>query len=302
MAMRWEPLVSIVVPCYNVERSIARCAQSLLALSYSREKFEIIFVDDGSTDLTGTILKQYQDQLNVQVIRHSSNRGLAASRNTGILQASDSEVVCFLDGDMVVFPDWLNNMLNVLQQDNVIGVVGDSCLPRGIKPNSLDRYFYSYLRGARRFGEGIPIHFPYFLFNNTALRRFALNRVGLFDETFTVYGGEDTDMAIRLWKMFPEGFRFSREAVSEHYHQRTLEQFCRSMEDYGCINLPRLIQIYPKYQKQLAGKWLTSLSGYLLFNSVITPLIKIIHDIVPFPLITRYLVVASVVKGYRNKP
>ena len=114
--------------------------------------------------------------------------------------------------------------------------MGDSCLPKNVQPNSLDRYFYSFYRGARNIGESKPLHFRWFLFNNTVIRRSALEVVGKFDDIFTTYGGEDTDLSIRLWEKYPYGLRFSSKAISEHYHERHLEEFCSSMYFYGKNN------------------------------------------------------------------
>ena len=87
----------------------------------------------------------------------------------------------------------------------------------------------------------IPAPWRWFLFNNTAVKRSAIKKTGLFDEKFTSYGGEDTDMAIRLWHNFPDALRFSSKISAEHHHKRTLNQFCKQMEMYGQTNLPLLL-------------------------------------------------------------
>ena len=119
------------------------------------------------------------------------------ARNIGI-ENSQSEIICFLDSDMVIQPDWLQLIVVELMAEEVIGVIGDTTLPKGEKPNILDYYFYSTQRGARRFGEGSAIGPTWFLFNNTAVKRYAIKKTGLFDEKFTSYGGEDTYMACLL--------------------------------------------------------------------------------------------------------
>mgnify|MGYP003330184037 FL=1 len=174
------------------------------------------------------------------------NKGLSTARNTGI-KNSQSEIICFLDGDMIIKPNWLQIIVAELMSEEIIGVIGDTTLPKGEEPNILDHYFYNAQRGARKFGESSAIGPTWFLFNNTAVKRFAIKKTGLFDEKFTSYGGEDTDMAIRLWYNFPNAFRFSSKISAEHHHKRTLNQFCKQMEIYGQINLPFLLDRYPEY-------------------------------------------------------
>lgn len=92
-----EPLVSIIVPTYNVERYIEECINSILAQTY--KNIEVLLIDDGSTDATPYLLKQYEKQLHVTI--NSQNQGQGAVRNQGIKEA-DGEYVLFVDAD-----DWI---------------------------------------------------------------------------------------------------------------------------------------------------------------------------------------------------
>lgn len=96
--------VSILVPFYNVERFIERCAHSLFVQRYP--DLEFVFVDDGSTDKSAEILEQVIGQYpnresSVRFIRHEANRGLAAARNTALDHATGA-FICFVDAD-----DWM---------------------------------------------------------------------------------------------------------------------------------------------------------------------------------------------------
>ncbi len=299
MAVNREPTVAIIVPCYNVAHVVDRCANSLLALDYPQDKFTVVFINDGSTDSTADRLKEFEQAPNVMLINHEQNRGLAAARNTGI-RATDSEVICFLDSDMSVSPDWLRIMVSELSVDDVVGVMGDNRLADGLKPNSLDRYLYSRWRGARQSRNNRPLDFQWFLFHNTALKRWVIERVGLFDESITTYGGEDTDLAIRIRESFPDRLRFVDRSVSQHHHQRTVARFCRAMEQYGYTNLPVLLKRYPQHRKRLAGDWIHSLKGRLVFNCIVRRLVRWACRMYPAPLMIRYLVVDSVIRGARR--
>ena len=72
----------------------------------------------------------------------------------------------------------------------------------------------------RQFNKDMPIEVPGFIMGNSFVEREALNKVGLFDESFNTWGGEDTDLAIRLWEKYPKGLRFAGKAIGDHYHKR----------------------------------------------------------------------------------
>ena len=291
--------VAVVVPCNNVAHIVDQCIKSLVRQDYPQDKFSIIAVNDGSTDSTKEHLEFFKTHPNFYFFNHDKNKGLSAARNTGI-ENSQSEIVCFLDSDMVIQPDWLQLIVAELMAEEVIGVIGNTTLPKGEESNLLDHYFYSAQRGARQFGESSAIGWRWFLFNNTAVKRSAIKKTGLFDEKFTSYGGEDTDMAIRLWHNFPDALRFSSKINAEHHHKRTLNQFYKQMEIYGQTNLPLLLDRYPEYNKELAGDLVTTWRGRFLFNALLSKLLRLINIILPNITITRYLVIYSVICGARK--
>ena len=104
-----ESLISVVIPVYNLENHIARCIDSVLKQTYSN--FEIIAVDDGSTDGSTEILKQYSKiDSRVKPI-FKKNGGVSSARNRGIDEAK-GEYIYFLDGDDWIKPDALEKLLN----------------------------------------------------------------------------------------------------------------------------------------------------------------------------------------------
>lgn len=98
-----QPLVSVIVPIYNVLPYLPKCVESLLAQTY--ERFELILVDDGSTDGSGEYCDRYATDQRVQVI-HQANAGLSAARNAG-LKVAQGEYIAFIDGDDYVHPQML---------------------------------------------------------------------------------------------------------------------------------------------------------------------------------------------------
>lgn len=108
------PLVSIIVPVYNVERYIARGIQSLIAQDY--KKIEIILVDDGSKDSSGAIVDQYaQTDQRIRVI-HQENAGVSSARNAG-LRAAEGAYILFVDGDDFVEKDYVSYFLHLIEDN-----------------------------------------------------------------------------------------------------------------------------------------------------------------------------------------
>ncbi|MBQ2900549.1 MAG: glycosyltransferase [Agathobacter sp.] len=107
------PQISIIVPIYNVELYLEECLKSVLRQSF--QNYEVICIDDGSTDGSYEVLKKYAHiDTRIRVFRQE-NRGLSATRNRGIRLAC-GEYICFLDGDDMLTADALETMWNAVQQ------------------------------------------------------------------------------------------------------------------------------------------------------------------------------------------
>ena len=108
--------LSIIIPCYNSAKTIRRCLDSIYALPLPEDCYEVIVVNDGSVDETGSIVAEYgKAHDNLTLIRHLVNRNLGGARNTGIA-ASKGECIAFVDSDDEVAPgltDALNKMLEM---------------------------------------------------------------------------------------------------------------------------------------------------------------------------------------------
>ena len=296
--MNYCPTVDVIIPCYNVEHVVKKCVNSIIAQEYGNT-VKIYLINDGSTDNTPNILESFSNNTNITVILHEQNRGLSTARNAGI-NAGRGEVICFLDSDMVVKQNWIESHILVLSEKGIIGVIGDIKLPETEVANPLDKYLYDKRRGARQIGEKGPIKFTYFLFSNTSIKRIVFQKIDLFDEIFSSYGGEDTDLAIRLWEVYPESLHFSSKAVSEHHSKQKFNEFCNSMYNYGMTNFLILIKKYPQYKYDLGGQYINSISGYVIFNPITRFAVNILGSMKENYWLKRYLVVDSVIRGARR--
>ena len=178
--------------------------------------------------------------------------------------------------------------------------MGDNIPPADIILNPVEKYYFGKLRGARQFNDGDNISFEYMLYGNAMVRRSGLLESGLFDEKIINYGGEDTDLSVRIFDIFSNCFIFSKKSNSVHYHRRTLKEFCLSMETYGRFNLPILIKKYPHHKIKFGAGWINSIKSFILFNFIIFRIIKLIYCFFPLQVLIKYMVVRSVVIGARS--
>lgn len=108
-------MISVVVPVYNVENYLCRCLDSILAQSY--KDYEIILVDDGSTDNSGKICDEYAKKNKKVIVIHKTNGGLSDARNTGIKKAK-GEFITYVDSDDWIHKDFLKNLYNLIIDKN----------------------------------------------------------------------------------------------------------------------------------------------------------------------------------------
>lgn len=109
------PLISVVVPVYNVEPYLERCIKSLLAQSYNR--LEIILVDDGSTDNSGKICDEFEKNDSRIVVIHKENGGLSDARNIALANMKGKYVTC-VDSDDFVSPFYIENLYIAISKDD----------------------------------------------------------------------------------------------------------------------------------------------------------------------------------------
>lgn len=132
-------LISIVVPIYNVEKYLRECLDSISGQTY--KKFECIMVNDGSTDSSQQIAEEYLTDSRFKLI-NQSNKGLSEARNTGVSHIrEESTFVAFVDSDDYIYPDFLETLIEHIEDDVDIieGMIG--CFHDEIKVDNISHNF-----------------------------------------------------------------------------------------------------------------------------------------------------------------
>jgi len=189
-----HPLISVIVPGYNEEVTIAGCIQSLSSLDYPN--YEVIIVDDGSTDKTLEIARSLETE-KIRVV-HQQNRGKATALNTGI-QLSKGEIVVTVDADTTIQRDALTKVANRFARNPRLGAVaGNIKVEQGPGLlNALQSTEYTVGINLIRKAESMLRSVMIVPGPIAAMRREAIQSVGLFsDDTFA----EDFDATMKLSK------------------------------------------------------------------------------------------------------
>jgi O-antigen biosynthesis protein len=215
------PFVSIIVCSYNGAKTLAACLDSLGKLNYP--KYEVILVDDGSTDNTAQIAAQYP---NVHYI-HQENRGLSYARNTGAAAAKGS-VFAYTDSDCMADIDWLYYLIGTLRSGDYAGVGGPNVSPPA--RNWIQACVAAAPGGPSHvlLTDTIAEHVPGC---NMAWYRWAFESVGGFDPEYHK-AGDDVDFC---WRVQSAGHNvaFSPTAIVWHYRRFTLNAFRKQQQGYG---------------------------------------------------------------------
>jgi glycosyltransferase involved in cell wall biosynthesis len=178
--------ISIIIPALNEARIIGRCFESLAALDFPKNRFEVILVDNGSTDPTIEIARSFADRLNLTVLERTGVR-ISGLRNWGVKHASGA-TVAFLDADCLAPRSWLKDILTLSSGDG-LGVIGANyLLPEG--STWVGRTWHVYQEAPK---AGDVSHVPA---GDLIMKRDDFLRVGGFDES--IQTNEDYELCERV--------------------------------------------------------------------------------------------------------
>lgn len=237
---------SVIIPTYNRAPFLKTCLLSLETQIYDKQDFEVIVIDDGSTDATAELLREFKDRttLNFSFISHP-NSGVSFSRNVGI-QASKARYIVFTDDDCILVPDWLSKMHHFfsLQDDSIAGIGGPlnsvtkdrtSYAARFIEYIDefnyipvFGKYFIRVVHVSRLTGQE---QIPYVRTSNAMFRANCLKEVGGFDISFRRPGGEDPDVCYRLLNLNYH-FRVYKDLAVNHQCRESIGSYFKSLKNY----------------------------------------------------------------------
>ena len=202
--------VSVIIPTRNMRELLRRTIESLIHQSYPETSFEIIVVDNSSTDGTGEMVRSVQEKTSHNLRYYSKeNEGPGAARNLGITKAKGS-IIAFTDSDCVADSEWLRN--GVAGMTDEVGLVQGKTLPNPKQPQRIVQHTMKVI------SEN-----SFYPTCNIFYKKDALESVGGFSSEFcglNVFGrqrgGEDTDLA---WRIKESGWKsiFADDAVIYHH-------------------------------------------------------------------------------------
>jgi glycosyltransferase involved in cell wall biosynthesis len=237
--------VSVVIPCYNGERFLAESLASVLAQTY--RDLEVIAVDDGSADRSKEVVLSFKDE-RVHLLEHDRNRGISATRNTGVRHAR-GEFVAFLDQDDLWYPEKLAKQVPILDapnSDDVALVYTDRDILAGGK-----RYLNPYHRKhpvPRHDASTREVLTAFLRWNfvpliSVLLRRRCFDEAGMFNESIRS-GVDDFELCVRL---AIKGYRFVRVnevLATRREHDENYSDPTRFLDDELAV-LQQIVESHP---------------------------------------------------------
>ena len=238
-------ILSVVVPTMNKVGLLERTLAALQGQDLGRpDPWEVVVVDDGSTDGTAAFLAglEFPGWPSLLVVRPSSNVGRARARNLGA-RAAQGRWLVFLDDDIVAPPGLLAAHLALLEAHPGCGTIGYAVTD----PSLVDAPHFHYLdtRGVAKLDAG-PAPARFFVTQNAAVPRKAFMDVGGFDEKFSAYGFEDMEVAFRLEDEAAVTFHVLTLPVPVHVHHHTLAQYLGKKVECGRHSLRLLARLHPQ--------------------------------------------------------
>ena len=208
-----NPKISVVIPVFNKEKFLGRCMRSIFSQSICADDYEVIVVDDGSTDRSVTVLQRYMSD--IIFLQHEVNRGLPAALNSGI-RAARGQFIIRIDADDYAHEEYLNILCLALRMDNTIDAVACDYILVDEKQNQITNV------NCLEHPIGCAIMY----------RTEQLIDLGLYDETFLVH--EDRDLRIR----FDKKYRLTRIPIPLYryfIHGENLTSNTKMMVDFERI-------------------------------------------------------------------
>ncbi len=186
-----KPLISVIIPAYNEEKLIGKCLDALDKQTFPKDKYEVIVVDNNSTDDTSKIAKNH----GVILLEYKKMNRVGAVRQYGASQSKGS-VLAFMDADSLPDPSWLSSIDRLLvREKNVVAVCGVA-LPLN-DPFFIGLGFHIYNQ-LSRINQIFGVVLPWGC--NFAIKKYAFDKIGGYNLSFDTY--DDAEMGLKIKKRF----------------------------------------------------------------------------------------------------
>lgn len=226
MDMNNLKFISIVIPSHNRINKLKNCLTSVEHMDYPKDYFEVIVIDDGSTDSAYKNLEEIRKQFSFDLkIVRQPNGGPATARNKGIKMAK-GEFIAFTDDDCEVDKNWIREIICGFKSEVIVGVGGTVVS----KNNDIITKYINYNRILLPRIENNKI--MYLVTANACYRKKSLIDVNGFSEEIKNPGGEDPDLSFKLLGYGSE-LVFKKESIVIHNHKLSIISFYRMFNNYG---------------------------------------------------------------------
>ncbi len=246
--------LSVIIPTYNRKGMLKGCLNSLFEQTYPKDRYEIIVVDDGSTDGTEDLVKNLQKSYSNLVYLKQQNQGPAAARNLGA-QHAKADIFVFTDSDCVMPPDFLNNVVSCFKRNPGISACTGQEIPIFVNGpfKKLSEYFKSYYEKKRKketiFDKLTPQ--AKLIGSRSAIKKGDFWHIGGGDAELKP-PGEDVDLGSRFLK---EGFKIciTDNIFIYHIQRGKIFDLFRRYYNFGILDTAH-------YKRYFKNRFILSLS------------------------------------------
>jgi len=275
------PKISVVIPTKNRAALLAEAIDRVESQTIPRDQYELIVIDNDSTDDTRSVLEQKTHAYSNLRSALQEKPGAAATRNAG-LRLAKSDLILFIDDDVQAEPGLVQAHLEWQSKHRNASVIGAVSMPWGDTSDP----FLRYLRDHRILNPYTPskgpIDFSYYHTCNVSTPTQMLLNVGGFNENFRIYGMEDIELGYRLEKAGSR-MMFAQDARAVHYRFPNYQDFIERSEQAG-YSLGQLIRLHPELKKRFVecsriGRHLRSVHPlYRWSTALMAPVVKLLTD------------------------
>lgn len=298
-------IFDVIVPTFNNKEELLKCLNGFAKQTFSTRDFRVFVCLDGSTDGSKEAIEnQYPFELVILEHPDKQNHGRNSTRNLA-LQHLKSQFVLFFDSDITPYPYLIENHFKLLRDRDCISVGNVDYLNKDLN----DWALYISNRGYNKFRHMALMPTEYLNMGNVALSTHLLIELGGMDENLKYYGGDDTELSMRIEMLKPTVVINNAQARGHCILNKTLEQALIHTEEFGRINLKYIEKKYAHAKKVfglglMSGKNAWAIAYRILLNKYLYAVIKKTTRYLPsFVRVyaIHYLVAYRLLKGYQSK-